>query len=111
MELPINMIVIIAVAVLVLTVIAAFFTGALGGGQNAIATEQAFQKGCQLLRTVYACNSNSVGSVSVSGYSLTTSGGIASDPQNQVGVPLLTICNAKGAGQDSVRCAQLCGCI
>ncbi len=104
MELPINMIVIIAVAVLVLTVIAAFFTGALGQGVNTIAVENAFQKGCQLAKTVYNCNTNSF---PVSGYRPTASNSIQEDPTGSVSFSV--ICNLKGAA-DQTTCLRLCGC-
>ncbi|MBI4163127.1 MAG: hypothetical protein HY513_05575 [Candidatus Aenigmarchaeota archaeon] len=107
LELPINIIVIIAIAVLVLTVIAAFFTGALGGGTNAIATEQAFQKGCQLLRTVQACDSGRIEFVTIAGYRASQNG-ITADATSP-GVPMLTVCTLKGAS-DASTCAQLCGC-
>ncbi len=103
MELPINMIVIIAVAVLVLTVIAAFFTGALSQGVNTIVVENAFQKGCQLAKTVHSC---SITSFTVSGYRQTVKG-IQEDPEG-LGVQFDVICGLKGAtGQ---ACLRLCGC-
>ena len=104
LELPINIIVIIAVAVLVFTVIAAFFTGALSQGVNTIAVENAFQKGCQLAKTVESCNSISF---PVSGYRQTEKG-IQEDPAGSVQFSWL--CGLKGAANDQTKCLRLCGC-
>ena len=69
------MIVIIAIAVLALTVIAAFFTGSIGGGINSITVEGAWNKACTTLRSVHDCTTTN--GFEVSGYAPAAgSGGI-----------------------------------
>ncbi len=58
LELPLNMIVLIIVAVLVLLVIAAYFTGQFASGANTIALQSAFNDGCTKWRSVYNCQPN-----------------------------------------------------
>jgi hypothetical protein len=55
LELPVNMIIVIALAVLVLVVIAAFFATQTGSGFNTIALESSFSSACNQLRTAYSC--------------------------------------------------------
>lgn len=46
LSLPINLVVIIAICVLVLLAVAAFFAGGFGGGTASISDSAALQKGC-----------------------------------------------------------------
>jgi len=46
MELPINMIIIIAIAVLVFVVVAAYFAGAFGGSKDKLAAQAAWNTFC-----------------------------------------------------------------
>lgn len=106
LDLPVNMIVIIAIAVLVLVVIAAFFTAQTGGGFGNIALEEAFNRGCATWRSTYNCASPTF---TVSGYSLPGQTGPAS---------FSAICAQKvGGAQGGVvdqnainQCRKLCGC-
>ena len=109
MELPINMIVIIAVAVLVLAVIIALFVGAIGGEQNRIVVEQAFTKGCLLLKANQACDPARISDVTIAGYRTTTNG-IVEDPTSDGVYFYPKVCNLKGATSEA-SCAQLCGCV
>jgi hypothetical protein len=65
LELPINMIVVIAIAVLVLTVVAAFFVGQTGGGVDTVRFESAFTSACTTWRTAYNCADTNMGLVPV----------------------------------------------
>ena len=63
LELPINMLVIIAIAVLILVVVALFFTGTFGSGIDTITFEPAFQQACNNWRTLYNCDVSRMGDV------------------------------------------------
>lgn len=104
---PINLIVIIAIAVLVLVVLAAFFTGAIGGGTNSIALNTALDSACQKWRSIYNC---AIGSI-----------GTATAPYKMPGttteapIPLTTLCQQAGLNtvinaDGIVECAARCGC-
>ena len=102
MELPINMIVVVLIAVLVLVTVGAFLAGQLGGGVGQIGLEQAFGEGCQKLRSVYNCARDAT--VTITSY--TPQGrpaGSGADFFND-------ICTAKGFGVDRELCAVQCGC-
>jgi len=88
MQLPVNAVVVISAAALVLAVAAAFFSGQIYTGLNAIEAEQLYSKACSVLRT--DCDAD-LDFVSADGYSLTE------------------ICLAKGIAY-SADCAQSCGC-
>lgn len=103
LELPINMIIVIAVAVLVLVVVAAYFSAQTGGGFSSINLEAAFTQGCSALRSAYACNPLSVGTVTIPGYKTT-----ATDTATHY---LSELCTAKGITPgDNTACARACGC-
>ncbi len=65
MDLPINMIVIVAVAVLVLVVTAGFFGGFFARGIGDIDFNKAFDGACNQLRASYNCDPERIGDVSV----------------------------------------------
>ncbi len=88
MEISINVVVIISAAVLVLAVVAAFFSGQVYSGLNAIETESLYAKACSILRN--NCNSD-IDSVFADGHSLSE------------------LCLAKGIAY-SADCAKICGC-
>ncbi len=102
MELPINMIVVVLIAVLVLVTIGAFLAGQLGSGQGSIKLEQAFGEGCQKLRSSWNCaDLNFEVSYQKQGSaSLTT--------------PFSEICQLKGLttaiSNDPGTCVKACGC-
>ncbi|MBI4174829.1 MAG: hypothetical protein HY517_04235 [Candidatus Aenigmarchaeota archaeon] len=102
LELPINMIVVIAIAVLVLVVVAAFFAGRIGGGGDEIALTAAFNTGCNNLRSVHNCIVGDIPTIRVPGYAPS---GEALDP---TGYPFDRICQRKGFS--NVDCARACGC-
>lgn len=58
LELPLNMIVLIIMAVLVLLVVAAVFTGYFGRNVDVIGLQTAFSEGCNTLRSTYNCANN-----------------------------------------------------
>jgi len=102
-SMPINLIVIIAIAVLVLIVLAAFFTGAIGPGTTTISRAAALQSACTRLRTVYNCD-------------ITTSRWSSIEvPYEKSGDPpgaketLRELCEAEGITLES-ECAITCGC-
>ncbi len=102
LELPINMIVIIAVAVLILVVVAAFFSGQFGTGVNTIAVNNAFNEGCSSLKSVYNCDPTRLDEVQTS---FIPSG--RSTP-----ALLLEVCGLKDKnfiGRADL-CARACGC-
>ena len=98
-SLPVNAIVIIAIAILVLAVVAAFFTGVLGGGIATISLEQAFTKGCDSLSRGYNCDVSAI-SDEIKILNYPTEGQDASFSQ---------ICRAKLYSTDEA-CAVACGC-
>ncbi len=71
LELPINMLVIIAIAVLILVVVALFFTGFFGEKSGAINLAVAYSNACETYRSVYNCgrDSTSIG-FTVVGYQI-----------------------------------------
>ncbi len=102
---PINLIVIIAIAVLVLVVLAAFFTGALGTGTASINRAAAIDAGCQRLRTIYNCDTSKIDTIDVP---YKKPGDTVTDPTHK----LREICNDEGltntGGVD--ECAVRCNC-
>jgi hypothetical protein len=64
-SLPINAIVIVAIAVLVLVVIAAFFSGMLIPSSLEIQRESALNKACNIWRTSYNCDPDKMNEVTV----------------------------------------------
>lgn len=64
-SLPINMIVIVAIAVLVLVVTAGFFGGFFGSNVGTIQLEQAISNACNQLRSLYNCAPSGLGTVQV----------------------------------------------
>ena len=96
-SLPVNAIVIIAIAILVLTVVAAFFVGGVGPGMQTITLEQAFTKGCDSLVRGNNCDKTKISSIIVTGY-----------PATGDTIPFNQVCAQKGYDIDS--CARACGC-
>ena len=91
MELPINMIVVVLIAVLVLTTVGIFLTQQLGGGTGAINYQEAWGKTCTQLRFQYSCNPGLV-------------------PVGENGLTFEQLCNKIFPGIDSNVCAKQCGC-
>lgn len=101
MELPINMIVIIALAVLILVIITAFTTSQVGQGVSSIDVERAFASACTELRTVNNCADAKVRE-------------IKENVQGMGEQTLLQLCERKGLiGTDGLTtpCRQACGCL
>ena len=103
MELPINMIVVVLIAVLVLVTVSVFLVGQLGGGTGAINLESAFTKGCSQLTNPVLQNCDPNTAFTVNGY--TAPGKTPGTPANF----FTEICPAKGYGTPTV-CARACGC-
>lgn len=95
MQLPVNMIIIISVAVLVMLVVASFFTGQTSFGFSSISSEKQLAFACNTLHSQYACDQSSVGEVYV-------------DDGNSR-FYLANLCREKGAVYEG-DCASLCGC-
>ena len=99
-SLPVNTIVIIAIAILVLSVLAAFFTGFISGGIITLSLEQAFTKGCDAFMRGYGCdNTDDVESVTVPGY----------PTKDDLDTTLQDVCADKGLLTNDA-CARACGC-
>ena len=105
-SLPINMVVILAVAVLVLVVVAAYFVISAGRGFGAITTEQAWVNGCQKLKQVENCLA-SAGSIVIKDYNPANK-----EDLKNTGDTLLTACKTKFADSTfaDTTCKQSCGC-
>ncbi len=101
LELPVNIIVIIAIAVLVMVAIGAFFVSGFWKGVSSIDETAAFSAGCGNLRNIYECKASNVNNVVLAGYS--PSG--TTNAKCNLGY----LCAKKGAS-DVVQCAKLCGC-
>ncbi len=101
LELPVNIIVVIAIAVLVMVALGAFFAANFWGNTNIINQQQALSNGCNSLRTLYECKASRVNSVIISGYS--PSG------MTNAKCSLGYVCGKQGAA-DTVACAKMCGC-
>ena len=96
MALPINMVVILAVAMLILVVVGAFFSGYFGGGTLDIALNQA----CNQFVTIYNCDETKLDRVTVM-YTLP-------GKSDQEAVSLKRLCELKG--YNSETCMRVCGC-
>jgi hypothetical protein len=96
LELPINMIIIIAIALLVIVVVSAFFLQNFSGNGNSISIESAFSQGCNYLNEVYGCNASRVNDVCLISYR---------DSSYSLGYA----CKQKYA-KDTLSCTRLCGC-
>ncbi len=62
---PINLIVVIAIAVLVLIVLAAFFSGAFGSSVGSMDRQAALNTACAKLRTIYNCATSNLHTITV----------------------------------------------
>jgi len=102
MELPVNIIVIIAIAVLVMVAIAAFFVTGFWKPVDSINEVTAFSSGCENLRSIYQCKASNVNKVMLAGYS--PSG--TTNAKCSLGY----LCGKRGAS-DAIQCAKLCGCL
>ena len=97
LELPINMIVIIALAVLILVIVTAFTTSQVGAGVGSIGLEAAFASSCTTYR-----NNGCTGSLSSVAY--------AKDVQGlKKGMTLAEMCTQKGI--EAAKCSETCGCL
>jgi uncharacterized protein (UPF0333 family) len=100
LELPLNMIVLIIIAVLVLLVVAAFFTGQFISGASTIELQKAFSNACPTLKNVYNCQNT--------GFTVGEIKGLGPNPT------FLELCNElyKSISADIrlTKCKQDCGC-
>jgi hypothetical protein len=118
LELPINMIVIIALAVFILVVIVAFATSQIGGGVSSISLEASFSKACTAYRNDGCPNAGQSMSGPGQGQqgATTTSAGLIDVKYKQdvqgwgTGKTLREICTQKGLTTD-FQCRQACGCL
>jgi len=98
MSLPINMIVIIALAVLILVIITAFTTSQFGGGISSISQESAFAQLCTQYRG--------------GGCTTGTWQSFSTNVQGAGSLTLQQICQNKfGASSGEPVCKQNCGCL
>ncbi len=105
LSLPINLIVILAIAVMILVIVSAWFVGVFTTQQLTAADEDAFRSGCQRLRLDYSC-AVSPTTITISGYRP-----FANSPAE--GDTLLTACIRKFPenGRDIDACKEKCGCL
>ena len=89
MELPMNAIIFIVVAVLVLVSIGGFFSGFFS--DDSVNTQKLFAQGCASLRSFHSCDHREVNRISVQSSNLGF------------------VCGRSGYG-DTVDCAKACGC-
>lgn len=116
LELPLNMIVVIAIAVLVLTVVAIFFTSQTGSGVDRIAMQGARADLCQKLTAVEGCP----GPTTSSGGGTRVALGVMQNLETKVGTSstlksLWDLCTSLGissGNQDNEinNCLVSCGC-
>jgi len=99
LELPINIIIVIAIAVLALVIVSIFFVSNFSGGSDSIGLESALQSGCTNLRALYSCDSTKMTEVKIPNYNI-----------NGKQASLADVCVKKGVS-DNAQCAQkLCSC-
>jgi hypothetical protein len=121
-ELPINVLIIIAVAVIVLIAIIAMFYPAWTGGSSTMTIEGAKSNACQILTESKKC-SVATSTIGVVGFDANKDANHAIETQLDAAVSagdtLSALCdnyyqiNAVTAGtasQAEIRCKQLCGC-
>ncbi len=109
LELPINMIVVIAIAVLVLVAVGALFAGWLGGGSLDQRREASLNTACNIFRSVYNCDTTRMGDVDVQHQDASDSA-----PKTYTLSQVCTFKNLKTNGDNTAsninQCAQRCGC-
>lgn len=108
LELPINMIIVVAVALLVLMTVFVFFLGSTGSGLGSIEKANLKNRMCTALSSGYSCNPTNVNSISVTGYKK-SGGGIVPTTEATSRVTLLELCQLDGIS-DAAACARSCGC-
>lgn len=102
MSLPINSIVIIAIAMLVLVVMGLFFTGFFTGVDR-IKLENTFQQACSNLKgSAYSCSDTGLDTI-------VFNTAIVSGEQSQR-YTLRALCELKGL-EDDAACMRQCGCV
>ncbi len=104
-SLPINLIVILAIAILVMVVVAAFFVGVFGPSTAGISLDKSLSEACQKWRTLYACADTAKSEVKA----LYQAPSEASPTEHTV----LDLCTKKGwlTGPGGVdECKRGCGC-
>lgn len=109
MSLPINTIVILAIAALVLVVVAALFTGVLVPGGQGLKLADAIRDGCSKFRTIYNCDITKMRDVTVQYKDLGDSA-----LKDYTLIQLCTLANYKTTGThragDLNECAAKCDC-
>jgi hypothetical protein len=104
--LPINMIVIIAIAMLILVVVGAYFAGAFGSTTQTISLESAFNQACNQIVAAYNCDANFINTVKVN---YKEAGAANPTPHS-----LYQLCGLKSIDMSSTTgtttCLRLCGC-
>jgi len=108
-ELPINILIIVAVAVIVLIAVIAMFYPAFTSGGGTVSLEQAKQQACRSLSEGYKCSTTiGLNTILVDNYDVSGNGVPNENVDN-----LLTMCTRiyriSGANINS-DCRKLCGC-
>ncbi len=98
-SLPINMIIIMIIAVLALLVIIAFFMPGWFGQTGSIDVETAFNRGCNTLATLRGCDADAVEDIIIPGFD---------HDRNNEDDSLLEVCQLKAVVSSNEDCAHLC---
>lgn len=105
-SLPVNTIVVVAIAILVMMVVGGFFALNVGQGVNTIEINNAINNACGVLRTTYNCNAASLESVQVN---FKEPGQTEEGPTSLAKLCVLSGLATTGTDFDN-QCAAKCGC-
>jgi hypothetical protein len=106
LSLPIETIVIVLVAVLVLMIIAAFFSGWFGSSAIQMQRETALSNACQQFKTIYNCNPDDIGENVIKYTDI-------GKPEEDYSVERLCLLLGIATGSDieDNACLRKCGCV
>ena len=100
LSLPINTIVIILIAFLVLLVVAALFSGMFSDTEIKMKRQSAINQACQELRSLYGCDKAKMSSVTVKHQDI--------GDKSPKDYSLARLCDLMGYDED--KCYKTCGC-
>jgi hypothetical protein len=107
--LPINTIIIVAIAVLVLLVIGGFFSLNVGEGINTIELNGAISKACSVLTTTYNCDSSKLNQATANFREPGKSESSSVPLGGTSDIPKTSLCGYAGL-TDITQCLVRCGC-
>ncbi len=109
LELPINMIVVIAIAVLVLVAVGALFSGWLGGGSLDQRREASLNSACNLFTAVYNCDVSRMGDAKVQHQDAGDATPVQKSLSEMCALKSIST-SGSNKGTDINQCARRCGC-